>query len=271
MITTIEPIEVAPAPATPDEIVQSLQKTVSASRLSLYLSCRLKFFFRYVLKLKKPKSAALHVGGSVHATLKAWNKARWRGQPFALKQLHEAFVKAWEDESEGPVQWDGEKEEEKSTAWRLLETYDRQVHPTEKPDAVEVPVEADLSSHGLPLVIGILDLVERGKIIDYKTSGQTPNPEKVAHTSEVQTSMYSLLYRENTGNQEAGIELHHLVKLKTPKIVITALPPMDQQRRSRLFHLIEAYVEGLDRRDFVPSPGMQCLACEFFAECRAWH
>jgi hypothetical protein len=26
----------------------------------------------------------------------------------------------------------------------------------------------------------------------------------------------------------------------------------------------------LEREDFVPSPGMACLACEYFAECRAW-
>ena len=271
MIAVAQPIEAVCPPENPDKILEGLQRTVSASRLSLFLSCRLKFFFRYVLKLKKPKTAALHVGGSVHATLKAWNKARWRGQPFALKQLHDEFVKAWEDESEGPVQWNGEKEEEKSTAWRLLETYDRQVHPTEKPDAVEVPVEADLSSHGLPTVIGILDLVQRGVIVDYKTSGQTPNPEKVAHMNEVQTSIYSLLYRENTGKQEAGIELHHLVKLKNPKVVVTALPPMSEAQQSRLFRLIEAYEHGLEVRDFVPSPGLQCVSCEFFNECRAFH
>ena len=86
-----------------------MQQTVSASRLSLYLSCRLKFFFRYVAKLKKPKPAALHVGGAVHATLKAWNKARWRGEILTLKQLHEEFVKAWADTEGEPVEWDGEE------------------------------------------------------------------------------------------------------------------------------------------------------------------
>ena len=69
---------------------------------------------------------------------------------------------------------------------------------------MEVPVEADLKQHGLPRLIGILDLVQEGKIVDYKTSGQTPNPDRVAHTAEVQTSIYALLYRENTGRQEQG-------------------------------------------------------------------
>ena len=80
-----------------------------------------------------------------------------------------------------------------------------------------------------------------------------------------------MLYRENTGRQEQGVELHHLVKLKTPKVVITELPPMTENQQSRLFSMIESYVQGLDRRDFIPSPGLQCAACEFFNECRAWH
>ena len=271
MIAVIDPAEAAPGPEpTLDEVVQQLQKTVSASRLSLYLSCRLKFFFRYVLGLKKPKSAALHVGSSVHAVLKAWNKARWRGQALTLKELHDGFTKAWAD-TEDPVEWEDDEAEQQSTAWKLIEIYTRQANPTVKPEAVEVPIEAELNEHGLPKLIGILDLVQAGKIIDYKTIGQTPNAERVAHTSEVQTSIYSLLYRHNTGRQEQGVELHHLVKLKTPKVVITELPPMSEQKQSRLFTLMESYVKGLDHRDFVPSPGMQCASCEFFNECRAWH
>ena len=57
------------------DIISGLQDTVSASRLSLFLQCRLKFYFRYVLKVQKPKTPALHLGNAVHAVLKAWNKA----------------------------------------------------------------------------------------------------------------------------------------------------------------------------------------------------
>ena len=256
--------------ATSAEIIQHLQKEVSPSRLNLFLQCRLKFWFRYVAGLTKPKTAALHVGSAVHSVLKAWNKARWKSQPLTLTELFTEFSKAWEED---PVQWaDGAEEEEKKTGWRLVETYIRESKIPEslKPDAVEVSVEADLRAHGLPKLIGILDLVQSGTIIDYKTSSTTPNAEKVAHTNEVQTSSYAVLYREATGKRENGIELHHLVKLKNPKLVITALEPMSEQQQTRLFHLMEAYVEGLERRDFVPAPGMQCVMCEFFNECRAW-
>ena len=262
---------VAPAPTEP-EVIRHLQKMVSPSRLNLFLQCRLKFWFRYVAGLTKPKTAALHVGGAVHSVLRAWNKARWKSQPLTLKQLHDEFSNAWAD-GDDPVQWEpGEEGDEKATGWRLVETYIRESKIPEslKPDAVEVSVEADLHEHGLPKLIGILDLVQGGRIIDYKTTGQTPNPEKAAHTNEVQTSSYAILYRHNTGKTETGIELHHLVKTKNPKLVITPLPPMTDQQQTRLFHLMEAYQHGLDVRDFIPSPGMQCSMCEFFNECRAW-
>jgi len=263
------------AAPTGEEIIGHLQQNVSASRLTLFLQCRLKFFFRYVAGLTKPKTAALHVGGTVHAVLKSWNKARWKSQPLTLKELHDEYSRAWADAGDDPVAWENaaEQNEEKAIGWRLVETYIREsdISPDTKPEAVEVPVEAGLHHHGLPTLIGVLDLVQAGKIIDYKTSGQTPNAEKVAHTNEVQTSAYAVLYREATGKRETGIELHHLVKLKNPKLVITAMEPMNDHQQTRLFHLMEAYVDGLGRRDFIPSPGLQCAACEFFNECRAWN
>jgi putative RecB family exonuclease len=113
-------------------------------------------------------------------------------------------------------------------------------------------------------------LVQGEVIIDFKTAGQTPNAERVVHTNEVQTSIYAVLYRDAKAKRENGIELHHLVKTKNPKLVITEIPPMSEQQQTRLFHLMEAYVDGLDRRDFIPSPGVQCASCQFFNECRRW-
>ena len=256
------------------EILTGLQKEVSASRLSLFLQCRLKFFFRYVLRLKKPKTAALHLGNSVHSVLKSWNKARWLQQPLTLKMAYDAYSEAWADLTEGDLDWEpGQEDAEKTKGWRLVDTYLRESHvpPEVKPDAVEVPIEADLINHGLPKLIGILDLVQQRQIIDYKTTASMPNAEKVAHTTEIQTSSYAILYRHNTDQKEAGIQLHHLVKLKNPKVVISRFPSMSPHQQTRLFRQMEAYLNGLQHQDFIPSPGMHCASCEFFNECRRWH
>ncbi|HEY9501627.1 MAG TPA: PD-(D/E)XK nuclease family protein, partial [Pyrinomonadaceae bacterium] len=94
--------------------------------------------------------------------------------------------------------------------------------------------------------------------------------ELLAHTAETQTTSYGLLYREATGAKENGIEIHHLIKTKQAKIVVNELGPVNEAQIARLFRVIEAYLRGMAREDFVPAPGIQCAACEFFNECRAW-
>jgi PD-(D/E)XK nuclease superfamily len=261
-----------PAPQAKPNPIETLQKTVSASRLNTWLACRLKFFFPYVQQISKPKTASLHVGSVVHLILQAWNMARWRKQAFNRDHFKGLFEEGWKDQPPG-INWDGEEAGEKNTAWSVLEMYFAQtpIKANEMPEAVEVPMESDLSKYGLPTLIGIVDLVRYGgKIVDFKTSGKTPDPEDAIHQNEAQLSCYSVLYRDATGHLESGRELHHLVKTKTPKLVITELPPMTDAQRVRLFRMLESYVEGVVREDFVPSPGFACAGCEFFNECRKW-
>jgi hypothetical protein len=66
------------------------------------------------------------------------------------------------------------------------------------------------------------------------------------------------------------VEFHTIVKLKTPKLVVTEMPTMTGEKRSRLFHQIESYTEGVSRQDFVPSPGLMCCQCPYLWNCRRW-
>ncbi len=270
-------IALAPQPrklVVPDPTAH-LTSVVSASRLNCFHSCRLKFFFRYVLELVKPSTAALFVGKAVHAALQQWSTARWRGQAHDAPALREGFLMNWvTGQEEEPVKWDaGEEDEQQEKAWGLVEMYlrDTPIPAEEKPEAVEVRVEADLAKHGLPTLVGIIDLVRPGgRIVDFKTSAATPNAEQVIHRNETQLTAYGLLYREATGKQESGFELHHLVKTKTPKLVVSESPATTEAQRTKLFRLIESYVDGVEREDYVPSPGLQCAACEYFNECTVW-
>jgi hypothetical protein len=254
--------------------VQELTRTVSASRLTCWQGCRLRFFFRYVAGLEKPPSPARHIGTTVHAVLQQWNLARWRRAPLDADTLHEIFLQAWVTGQEGaPIRWADDEEAQQAAAWTTLEAYFAQtpIPADERPEGVEVGVEADLASHGLPVLVGVLDLVRAGgRIVDFKTTSRTPAPELVSHTTETQAVAYCLLYREGTGRQESAVELHHLVKLKAPKVLVTDLPPATEAQLTRFFRVVESYVRGLEREDFVPSPGMQCSCCEFFNECRRW-
>ncbi len=250
--------------------VNELLATVSASRLNTFHTCRLKFYFHYVAKLPKRKTAAQHIGSTVHYALKLWNLARWRKQVIPEGWLKTQMEAYWTQENQ--IKWDQDEEAEaKKVTWNLVQTYlaNTPIPPNEAAEGVEVSVEANVIATKL---IGIIDLVRaNGRIVEFKTTGQTPNSDKSQHLHELQTSCYSILYRDNTGKKESGIELHHLVKLKTPKLVVTMVEPMNQQREKRLFKLIDSYLEGVQRQDWVPSPNpMTCACCDFFHECRQW-
>jgi hypothetical protein len=211
----------------------------------------------------------------VHLILQTWNLARWRNLPFDLPSLKPKFEANWvEKQKDQNIRWDNEEKEQKKTSWSLLETYFRQtpIPVNERPQAVEVSVEADLAKHGLPMLIGVIDLVRAGgKVVDFKTSGQTPNAERAVHLNETQLSSYAVLYRASVGKPESGLELHHLVKLKSPKLVVTSMEPMKPHQQTRLFRIMESYLNGLDRQDWIPSPSpMACACCEYFNECRRW-
>ena len=265
-------IENGAGPVAEPAPIEKLKRTVSASRLNCWLQCRLKFYFRYVLKLTKPKTAALHFGSVVHLVLQQWNLTRWRRQPFEIAKLKQVFDTGWLDQG-GTIDWDGEEPDQKISAWNVLEKYftETPIKADEMPEAVEVPVEADLSQHGLPVLIGVLDLVRAGgRIVDFKTAAKTPDADMALHQNGVQLDCYSVLYREATGKRESGRELHHLVKTKVPKVIITPAEPMLEYQRNRLFRLMEDYRDGLDRGNFIPAPGFGCMGCEFMSECRKY-
>ena len=266
-------IALAHPPGKPAIAADDLTRVVSASRLNCFQSCRLKFYFRYVLELVKPGSAALFVGKAVHAALQQWSTARWRGQEHDAPALREGFLMSWvTGQEEEPVAWDaGEEDEQQEKAWGLVDMYlrDTPIPAEEKPEAVEVRVEADLTAHGLPTLVGIIDLVRPGgRIVDFKTSAASPNADQVIHRNESQLTAYGLLYREATGKSESGFELHHLVKTKVPKLVVSEAPAVTESQKTKFFRVVESYVDGVGRGDYVPSPGLQCAACEFFGECR---
>jgi CRISPR/Cas system-associated exonuclease Cas4 (RecB family) len=262
-------------PPRPARSKDELLATISASRLGTWLSCRLKFSFRYLAGLHKPPSPAMRVGTVIHTVLQQWSWARWRKAPFKGERVRAVFEQAWTAaQTAEPLDWLAEEEAVKAGALATVEAYlrDTPIPVSERPEGVEVAVEKSLQHLGLPTLVGVLDLVRQGgRIVDYKTTSRTPDPEQVRHTTEVQTTAYSLLYREATDRVESGIELHHLVRLKTPKLVVTQVGPATPQQETKLLRLIDSYVRGVALEDFTPAPGLQCAACEFFDECRNGH
>jgi len=103
---------------------------VSASRLGLWSSCRLKFYFKYVAQIKKPARQP-SCGKTVHAVLQAWNLARWRSQPQSEADLSDLFIQSWDEDQLGQdIDWLARKPSKsrgRGSCWRLIS---RTVHST---------------------------------------------------------------------------------------------------------------------------------------------
>src|SRR5437764_14823772 len=75
--------------------IAELTKTVSASRLSTWQRCRLRFYFRYVAGIQKSPTPALHIGTTVHTVLQQWNLVRWHRRYLEVKELNDIFSRAY--------------------------------------------------------------------------------------------------------------------------------------------------------------------------------
>ncbi len=247
---------------------------LSHSRLKSFLTCRLRFFFEKVLGLKAPATSSLQIGKAVHAGLQFFHMARWRGGDVAPAAIQQAYAKAYDEmEAADPVEYEDKGRQDcEETGSRVLGAYlgsDLAADPRRI-----LGVEAYLRMEGgdLPLpLVGVVDLVVAGNVpVDFKTVAATPNLEDEAWQNELQLTAYHLLLKDAVGEEPGPGELVHLVKLKTPKVIRQVLPVVDQLRIDRFKSLADAYVDGVSRADYYPSPSMQCRWCGFRGQCAAW-
>jgi hypothetical protein len=161
----------------------------------------------------------------------------------------------------------------------LVKAYLAQVPPDEpRPLAVEATMEVPLvdpftgEDLGIPL-LGIVDLVlddPDGPVIrDFKTSSRSAPPFEVTH--EVRLTSYSYLFRRSTGIEEVGLEIHSLIKTKTPKIEGHRYPARTDGHFRRLFGVLREYLDALDAGRFNYRPGWGYAMCDVReSHCRQW-
>jgi len=248
---------------------------ISASRLSCWQQCRRKHYFRYIANLPSDPSAAMHLGKAVHSTLQQWNLWRWEKRPYTREELQSNFLKQWDAElAKHPVTWKSDTEQEtlRNKAWDLVTAYldANIISDDERIAGVEVRLEAKVDDD-LPPIIGIVDLVrEGGRIVDFKTAAKSPAQNSIAHAHGTQLGIYALLYRHCTGAKEGGLELHHLVKTKTPKIAVSEIPPLADREINNVIELMHRYVDAVKSEDYTASPSFLCAGCEHLDRCKRW-
>lgn len=255
---------------------------VSPSRINLWLKCPLAFRLRYIDGIVVPTTPQQFVGQVVHRALETYYRSRLLGTVLCLDAVIFTLVDTWDGKAaEKDVEFDDQAHEAvcRRQAMDLVTAYLGQVPPWESlPLAVEVTFQAPLvdpatgEDFGVPL-LGILDLVlgedEGPLIVDFKTAAR--GGERLEVTHEIQLSSYSYLYRHTSARTEGALEIRSLIKTKSPKVESHRYPRRTEQHLGRLFAVIRAYLDDLDRRRFVFRPGFMCAACDYCdSGCRHW-
>jgi len=255
---------------------------ISPSRLNCWLSCPLKFRARYIDGVKTPTTPSLFLGKMCHSGLEAYYRHRMLGITLSAEDVAKRIVDGWDKAvADEGMEFGAEADamKLKVQAVDLVTAYLAQVPADEpRPLGVEVTMEAPLvdpvtgEDLGIPL-LGITDLVAGGEegptIVDFKTAARSAPPFEVSH--EIQLTSYSYLFRQIAGQPESGLEIHSIIKTKTPKIEVHGYAARDDVHFRRLFAVIREYLDALESGRFSFRPGWSCGMCDFRDDrCRRW-
>lgn len=251
---------------------------VSASRLNLWLRCPKAFELRYVKGVATPTTPSLFFGKQVHAALEHVYRNRQLGCEIDTNTVIEQLRTTWDAAVEtGEIDFETTDESIKlrEKATRLVEAYLCQLPDDEpRPIAVETMLEAPLidptSGEDMGIRLrGIVDLIladPGGPVIcDFKTAASSQQPLEIVH--EVQLGCYAYLFRQLSGQTESASEIRLLVKTKTPRIIRHRFRTRSEQQIHRWFAIVRAYLDDLDRGEFLHRPGWSCRSCEFRDIC----
>ncbi len=266
----------------PQERNRGVWDYISPSRLNLWIRCPLSWRLRYLDGIRTPTSPALFVGKVCHSSLEAFYRHRMLGITLSPDDVITRMDAGWDQTvTEEQMTFDSTAQEAtlRQQVANLVQAYLAQIPPDEpRPLAVEATMEVPLvdpftgEDLGIPL-LGIVDLVlddVDGPVVrDFKTSSRSAPPFEVTH--EVQLTSYAYLFRRSTGLEEVGLEIHSLIKTKTPKIEGHRYPARTDAHFRRLFGVIREYLDALDRGRFNYRPGWGCAMCDFRdSHCRQW-
>jgi len=199
---------------------------VSASQIFQYQRCPRQWAYRQVMKLKVPPDGGLIVGSGVHAAAEVGMVAKVEtgenpnaddaadiAAGYIANELDTAEVTMGEHDTPGALT---------DKAVRLAVAWANEAAPHVHP--VEVEARFDMVVAGIP-VTGRMDVVTATSVVDWKTSGKSPNRGDVV--ASVQTSLYALASGK-------PLAFWYIVNVKAVKVVPVEVSQAEADDAARL-------------------------------------
>lgn len=233
--------------------------TLSATRLSQYLSCPYGYKLKYIDRVEQRTSRAMYLGSAVHDVIRTAHENKWG--PDDMQLAADAMAEQWA-EHEGDPEYDKAAREAAQVwlPWYLDWAAGHFNIAVEEKFLLPIP-GTDLE------LTGYMDRVYRAAgetvVSDVKTGKRAPSANDLA--TDLQLSLYSWAFREmSSQNREDALEIVQIRSRKTLRTYRT-----DEY----LDHVIAAVVvptaRSIEAGLFPANPSSKygCGYCEFNASC----
>jgi hypothetical protein len=191
----------APNPKIKKDLVDFLKieslripEHISCSSIALYEFCPRKWYYRYPLGVKFPKTAALHFGSSIDDSLNFYYEEKIKGETPPISAVHaqfyEEFAKGYDEVIWGDADPKTLKKQGPVVIDKYIESFDRITDATDVQTEVRIPLD-----NGGQL-LGYIDILEEDAVVDTKTAKKFWNDKGpwAKHLKELQPKAYSLWF-----------------------------------------------------------------------------
>jgi hypothetical protein len=272
-----------PRPRAPNLLAQRItgRPYLSHSQLYLFRACPRKFAFQYAEDVRPDfVPSSLIFGGSIHAALELYFRAKLEGLGVTLEALLSAYHDEWAKRpmtSGAPVPVRFNKNQTADTlhdlASRMLTAF--LASPLANPKGTILGVEEKLTvtlAPDLPDLLAKVDLVTQTDgtlhVIDFKTSRGSWNEQKAQESGD-QLVLYGQTLSQMSRSMGLPIKLHFavLTKHKVPRVQVLRVLA-DEQRVDIMRDGIAQVWAAIQSGNFYPSPSPQnCVTCPFRSRC----
>ena len=254
--------------------MEEVRPHFSVTQLNTYLACPYKYYLSYEEKLQWEKvPSGVAFGSAMHRTIEEFNKALGNGG-MDEKAAMAFFADQWNAESgrdEIEFRTPDEREQLMDKGRRLIQLYSQQF-ALMQPQAVErsfrLPI-LDISTGMFESsrdILGRIDLVADGGVIEIKTSGKSINQQEA--DASLQLTLYSWAYRMIHGQEERSLKTVALLKTAKPSVQIVETCRTAEDH-SRLMELISQVIRAVELRVFYRNPATRygCDGCVYRIAC----
>nr|MBA2505063.1 PD-(D/E)XK nuclease family protein [Thermoleophilaceae bacterium] len=189
---------------------------ISASQLGMFKRCPNQYRERYIRGIKERPGAALIWGSADHSAHEHNFRQKIESEKdLPVGDVTDAFDQAWRDRIDqaggaSQIEWDGDPDDMKTQAARLVEAYHHQASPMVQPIAVEREISLQLPGVRLPIK-GYIDVETTNSIVERKTGKR-----KVSSISDKPDwGLQGVIY---SAALDKPVFWHQAVKTKVPAV-----------------------------------------------------